>query len=254
MSEIRTTTTIEEINVPPREPLISLNEVITGIGWVAFQGARLAVKGVVGSTVLAYKGGKALAAVASESRRRSVSLSEVSRIVGSSATASDAVVALATTPGLELSPQHARALSAKLQSLVATNDKAGVTAVARELVLARQDRLHGQLLPIVADSCRAIGFAPSMLSAGNGLIQAAREGTRQRLAIEVSKSKDGGVQVHLDADGFEGGACVVTLDALQAELRARGVRCDLRERRRKQSRPAFDQSRIGQPLSVRAAR
>ncbi len=251
MSEIRTTTTIEDIDVPPSEPLISLNEVITAVGWLAYQGTRLAVKGAIAGSVLAYKGGKALAAAASEPQKRSVSLSDVARIVDGSATARDAVIALAATPGIELTQRETRVISGRLQSLVAQNDKSGVVAVARELVLAKQDRLHAQLLPLVAESCRAIGFAPKAQGSRHGLIFAERAGTRQSLAVEVAKAKDGGVQIHLDADGFEGDACIQTLDVLQAELCARGVHCELRDRHGKQRRPAFDYPRIPEVIQQR---
>lgn len=250
MSEIRRTTIIDEIDVPPREPLISLNEVITAVGWVAYHGTRLAVKGAIVGSVLAYRGGKALAAAAKESRKRSSSLSDVADVVNLSASAQNAVARLAEIPGIDLPQRQASAVSARLQSLVARNDKSGVAALARELMLAKQDRLQAQLMPLVAASCRAIGFAPKEQGSRYGSILAEKEGTRQSLAIEVTKAKDGGVEVYLDGDGFEGDACIEALDAFQAALRAHGVHCDLRDRKSKQRRPAFDQRRIGQRLAA----
>ena len=82
------------------------------------------------------------------------------------------LAALAASLGIELRRQQAQCLSPWSRA----DDKAGVVVVARELVLARQDRLHAR----------------------------------------------------------------------------RGVRCDLRERRRKQSRPAFDRRRVGQHLATLA--
>ncbi|HPA16148.1 MAG TPA: hypothetical protein PLU30_00275 [Verrucomicrobiae bacterium] len=252
MSETRNTTTIEEIDVPPSEPLISLGEVISAVGWVTFQATKLAVKGAVVGGVLAYRGGKALAGAIQESRHRA-SLPEIREAIASSATARDAVLALATNSGLDVTQSEASALTARLESLVARNDRAGVQVVARELVVKRQTRMQAQLLPIIAQSCQSVGFTPTVLEPGDGLLVATRPGTRQSLAIEVAKVKDGGVQIHFDANGFTGGACAQTLDALQAELRARGVRCDLRARHRKHSQPAFDHDRIDQRLYVRSA-
>ena len=251
MSEIRKTTTIKEIDVPPREPLISLADVLTTVGWVAFQGTKLAVKGAVAGTVLAYRGGTALASAIQQSRRKAT-FSEVTRIASAAGSAREAVTSLAAMSALEVPQRESRALVSKLETLVARNDKTGVTAVAHDLITARQVRLQAQLIPLVTEACRAIGFAPTGLT-GQGIVAAIRQGTRQSLNINIEKAKDGGVQFHLDADGFEGGACVETLDALQTELRKRGVHCDLQERRRKQSRPVVDRGRIAHRIHTRCA-
>ena len=248
MSQIRKTTTIEEIEVPPREPLISLAEIITAAGWIAFQGTKLAAKAAVAGTVLAYRGGRALADAIQESRKRTT-LRDVTQIVASAGSARDALASLAASPALAVPQRESRALAARLGTLVARNDKSGVEAVARELLTGRQNRLQAQLLGLVAESCRAIGFIPLELNAQHGIVAANREGTRQALNIEVAKAKDGGVQIHFDAEGFADGACVQTLDALHEELRKRGVRYALHESRRKPNRPI----RIGQPMRVRCA-
>ena len=248
MSQIRKTTTIEKIEVPPREPLISLEEVLTAAGWIAFQVTKLAVKTTIVGTKLAYRGGKALASAIQESRRPAT-FSEVTRLVASAGSAREAVTSLAASSALEVPQEKSLALAARLETLVARNDKSGVEAVARELLTGRQNRLQAQLLPIVAESCRAIGFVPTGLDTQYGIIAANREGTRQAVNIEVAKAKDGGVQIHFDAEGFADGACVQTLDALQEELRKRGVRYALHESRRKPNRPI----RIGQPMRVRCA-
>lgn len=236
MSEIRQTATIEKIEVPPREPMISLADVLTSVGWVAFQGTKLVLKGAVAGTVLAYRGGTALANLVQESRRQG-SFSEVTRVTSSAASARDALVSLAATYALEVPVAESRVLEARLERLVAQNDKAGIAAVGHDLVSARQNRLRAQITPLIAEACRAIGFSPTCMTSDQGIVSAGREGTRQSLNIEVSKEKDGGVRVHFDADGFEGGVCVETLDALQAELHKRGVRYELHERRRKPARP-----------------
>ena len=248
MSQTRKTTTIEKIEVPPREPLISLEEVLTAAGWIAFQVTKLAVKTTIVGTKLAYRGGKALASAIQESRRPAT-FSEVTRIVATAGSAREAVTSLAASTALEVPQEKSRVIAAKIEALLARNDKAGVETVARELVADRQNRLQSQLLPLIAESCQAIGFVPSETTARHGIISANRKGTRQALNIEVAKAKDGGVQIHFDAEGFEGGACVETLDGLQEELRKRGVRYNLHEIRRKPNRPV----RIGQPMRNRCA-
>ena len=249
MSEIRQTATIEKIEVPPREPMISLADVLTSVGWVAFQGTKLVVKGAVAGTALAYRGGTALANLVQESRRQG-SLSGVNRVTSSAASARDALAALAATSSLEVPVAESRALVSRLEELVAKNDKAGIAAVGRELVVSRQNRLQAHITPLVVEACRSIGFLPRCLNTDQGIVSACRKGTRQSLNIEVAKDKDGGVRIHFDADGFEGGVCVETLDALQAELHKRGVRYELHERRRKTSRPI----RVGGPAQIRCLR
>lgn len=252
MSEIHRTTTIEEIEVAPREPLISLSEVLAAGGWLAFQSLKLAAATAVVGTKLAVRGGIALTNAIREQRRHAT-FSEVEGIAKNSASAREAVASLAAISTLQVSRKEASALSAKLQTVVAANDRAAVAAVARELVAASQERLQAQLVPLIAESCRAIGFTPLRIATGVGLVAAHRDGTRQCLSIEVAKAKDGGVQLHLDAEGFEGGACIEALDALQSELRSRGVRYELQDRRRKQPRPVVDRARIGHRIHVRCA-
>lgn len=246
MSEIRNTTTIEEIEVPAREPLISLADVLTGVGWVAFQGTKLAVKGAVAGTVLACRGGKAIAGAIQESRRHA-SFSEVSRIAASASSAREAITSLAEASLLEVPQRELSALAAKLETLVVRNDKRGVEAVARQLVAARQIRLQAQLLPIVAEACRAIGFVPDERSLASGVIVARGNGG-QTAVLEVAKCKDGGVRIHSETDGFHGGSCVPLFhEPLGTELRKRGVRSELAERRQKPNRPVS----IGHPQRIR---
>jgi hypothetical protein len=231
MSEIRRTTTIEEIDVPPQEPLVSLADVLTAEFRGTLRCAKSAPTTVVGGT------------------RCHSTFADVSRIAASAGSAREAVTLLAAESALEVPQRHSHALVTKIEALVARNDKAGVAAVAHELVAARQNRLQAQLIPLVVESCRAIGFVPTGFSTASGLISANRHGTRQCMNIDVAKTKDGGIQIHLDAEGFEGAACVETLNSFQAELHKRGVHCDLQERRRKPSRPV----RIGQAARIRLA-
>ncbi len=252
MSEIRRTTTIEEIEAPSREPLISLSEVLAAGGWLAVQGMRLAATTAVVTTKLAVRGGIAVSDAIREHRRHAT-FSDVDGIAQGSTSAREAVTSLAAFSSLQIPSREASVLNAKLQALVANNDRQGIANLAKGLLVARQDRLQAQLVPLVAEACRSIGFTPTGIAPTGSLVAAYRDGTRQSLSIDVAKAKDGGIQLHLDADGFEGGACVVALDALQAELRKRGVHCDLQERNRKQSRPAFDGNRLGHRIYARSA-
>jgi hypothetical protein len=253
MSEVRETTTIEEIDAPASEPLISLTQVLAAVGWLAYQGTRVAVKGAIAGSVLAYKGGRAIAAAVKEQRKQAC-MSEIARAVGSSRIAQEAVAKLSLMSGLEISQNEAPLFTARLQTLVANNDKRGIGTMARELVIARQTRIQSQLLPIVVESCRAIGFEPQPLDVRHGIIVAKGKG-RQTITIEIARAKDGDVRLHFDSDGFEGGACAyAALDPLQDQLRARGVRFELTKRARKHQRPVFDRSRMNQPRHIRLSR
>lgn len=181
-------------------------------------------------------------------RVRQLSISEIQQIVASASSAGNAIAALGE--GLEVPRLEASRLALGFNKLALLNDKAGVEALAETLIAERQNRMVKQMLPIVAQSCQAIGFTPANMPSALSLIAAHRDGTRQKLAIEVAKTKDGGVQIHFDAQGFTGGACVQTLDALDKELRARGIHCNLQERSSKQSRPVIDGTRIGQRLRI----
>ena len=91
--------------------------------------------------------------------------------------------------GLEIPRVEASRLALSFNKLALHNDKSGVGALAETLIAERQNRLVEQMLPIVAQSCQAIGFTPANMPSPLGLIAAQREGTRQQLAIEVAKTK-----------------------------------------------------------------
>ena len=116
------------------------------------------VKGAVTGGVLAYRGGTALANTIQESRRHA-GFQDVAQATSSASSAHDALTSLATTATLEVPLSKSRTLAARLQELVTKNDKAGIAAVGHELVAARQNRLQAQIVPIIAESCRAIGFS-----------------------------------------------------------------------------------------------
>ena len=248
MSEIRITTTINEIHAAPLVPLMSLSEAISSNETEIVRGMTSLNHSASVAGLSSGQEKITMPVGINGMRVRQLSISDIHQILASASSARNAIAALGE--GLEVPRVEASRLALGFNKLALHNDKAGVGALAETLIAERQNRLVKQILPIVAQSCQAIGFTPANMSAPLGLIAAQREGTRQQLAIEVAKTKEGGVQIHFDAQGFTGGACVQTLDALEKELRARGVHCNLQDRCSKQSRPVIDRTRIGQRLRI----
>lgn len=250
MSEILETTTIEDVEAPPPEPLISLTDLLAGVGWLAYQGTKLAVGATVAGAVLAYKGASATASAINEIRRNRLSCQETDSLVADAPDARAAMARLVSASHLDLPEREAELWKAKAERLVAANDKVGVASLARELVMARQDRLQTSLLSLAADSCREIGFTEVALMPANGILVAKNGSGKQRIQIEVAKAKEGEIRLHFDADGFHAGTCVATLDRLMERLRARGVRFGVDGRRRKRQRPVSDGLRIRNAIHV----
>ncbi len=246
MSEIRETTTIDEVEVAPSAPLISLGELLAGIGFLAYHGTRLAVKGTCLAGSLAYKGGRALASEIASARAGRLAVSGIAPLVSSSDNAREALRALATTNGFEIPKAESERLKARIESLVSTNDKLGITSLATELIRSRQERLKTSLLTLTAEACGEIGFSGQALRVEHGVLVAKSADGRRTITVAVDKTKEGDVKLHFDADGFHGGACIEALDALQTRLAAKGVHFRLETRKRKDGRPAFDGRRIPQ--------
>jgi hypothetical protein len=241
MSETLTTTTIEDINVQRREPAISLADVLSAVGTLAYQGTRLTVKGAVIGTRLAAAG---IRAGASAVKARRLKSREIDSVVHSAASAQDALIRLSATPGFELPAESAGVMKARLTKLAANNDKAGVLTLAHEIQASSQESLRATVMELATNACRKIGFEAVSLHPQHGLLTARSGVGPGSLSIEVAKSSDGGVQLHVDADGFHGGSCVVKVDALLAELTAQGVQFSLSKRSRNDQSPAFDGNRI----------
>ena len=251
MSEIRETTTIDDVQVAPSEPLISLGELLAGIGFLAYHGTRLAVKGACLAGSLAYKGGRVLASEITSARARRIAVSELAPLVSSSDNAREALHALATSDGFEIPKAESEKFKARIESLVSANDKLGITALATELTRSRQERLKMSLIKLTAEACGEIGFSGQTLRVDHGVVVAKSADGRRTITVTVDKAKDGDVKLHFDADGFHGGACIEALDALQARLATKGVRFRLESRMRKDGRPAFDGRRIPQATQAR---
>jgi hypothetical protein len=237
MSETLTTTTIDRIEAPQREPSISLADVLAGIGMLAFHGTRLAVKGTILGTRLAYKGIKAGADVVKAHRLRN---DEIERLAMSSASAGEALKNLASTSGFEVLAQNAGVLRSRIQTLVANNDRLGVASLARELRSVSQQRLQANLKQLTSEACRKIGFEAVTLRAHSGILTARSNQAPGRLDIQFVNDDQGGVKLHIDAEGFHGGACVARIDALLDHLSQAGVRFGVVHRQRNDRSPAFD--------------
>lgn len=247
MSEIRKTNTVKEVDAPASEPLISLADLLAGVGWLAFQGTKLAVKATVG----AYKGVRAVSKSVREARQAGLSLGEIATLISEAQDVRQAVVDLATHAGLKIPKAQADQWKAQVEKLVASNDRTGTLTLAKELITAHQDRLQTTVLTLAADTCQEIGFKAVIVRVGNGLLIAKSEDGKRTLAIEAEKAREGGIRLHFDADGFHGGTCAQALDALERGLRARGVRFDVQDRRRKDRRPAYDGRKLPQVIHAR---
>jgi hypothetical protein len=253
MSEIRETTTIDDLEVAPSEPLISLGELLAGVGFLAYQTTRLAVKGAWFTGKLAYQGGRALANEIATARANRLAVSQIAPLVNSAGNTRQALNALAAADGFEIPKLEAEKLKTRIESLVAANDKQGITALATELTRSRQERLRTSLLKLTAEACGEIGFSAQALRAEHGVLVAKSADGRRKITVAVDKTKEGDVKLHFDADGFHGGACIEALDALQARLTAKGVRFRLESRKRKDGRPAFDGRRLPLPTQAHIA-
>jgi hypothetical protein len=244
MSEIRRTEPVEAFEAPSSEPLISLSDVLAGVGWLAYHGARLTVEGAK----LAYQGGSALAKSIRESRDRALTLPEIDAIVESAPSNREAIERLAGTRALDL-PKSTVARWQSEFSVLDPSDKEGLRSAMHRLVGERQTRLQSEISTLAAESCRELGFQASTLRPEHGVL-VARKG-RETLTVVTERRKDGGIALHFDADGFHGDACVKTLNALHRKLEERGVRFHVSSRRRKDEHRAIDAGRLGSGQRLR---
>ena len=186
-------------------------------------------------------------------REHQLHMQEIESTVQSAKSARDAVESLAATPGFEMPVAAAEPFKAKLEALVARNDKVGVATLAKQLRRDSQDRLQTNLMTLTAESCKEIGFESVTLRPEQGILTARSATKGGIITVEVAKGKDGDVKLHLDADRFHGSACVESLDALQSKLATKGVRFRIESHRRKDRSPAFDGRRIANVISNRTA-
>jgi hypothetical protein len=240
MSEIRKTTTIQQVEAPPPEPMISLAEVLAGIGWLAINGTILACKG----SVLAYKGIRAASQSIREARETCAVAGEIAQPVRDFGAVQETIVNLAADQRLEIPRRQAEQLRLRLEKLAASNNKTGALALASELLASRQDRLQQTVLKLTAESCREIGLTNVNISSATGLVIAKSADGQRTFTVDVEKTRDGGVRMHRDSDGFHGGTCAPVHDAFDQAMRSKGVRFNTQERRRKHPRGAYDGGRL----------
>jgi hypothetical protein len=250
MSEYRRSEPVEAVEVPPSEPLISMADILKGIGWLAYHGTSFVAKCAVEGSILAYKGARAVTKAIQESR--AMSLSEANTVVQQSENAQEAIRHLAALPGFEIPQAHAQQWKTRVEALAATNDKLGVETLARDIIRARQDRMQATLLTLAADSCREIGFNAVPLKGSHGILIAKASDGRRTIKVEVDKTKEGDVELQFDAEHFHGGACIEALNALHKSMEARGVRFRVASRQRKDRQPVFDGRRIAQVVRARS--
>jgi hypothetical protein len=250
MSEIRKTTTIRRVEAPPPEPIITLADILAGVGWLAVNGAILAAK----TGVLAYKGIRAASSSICDNQRTHLTYDDAAKLIRHAQDVRQAITALAEHPNLEIPKARAQLFKTRLEKLAATNDKAGTLTLATELLTTRQDRLHVTLMKLAAETCREIGFSNVRSLRGNGLVIAKSTDGRRTFRVDVEKTRDGGIQINRDSDGFHGGSCAPVHDAFDRVMRARGVRYDSDDRRRKHDRPVAHRGRVPQLIHVRRAK
>lgn len=227
MSEIRQTSTLEEIELP-EAPVVSFGALVADL--LRTQKSTVCSAGMATHSVerRAVAGGSASLGVRGK-------ISAVS--------AREALVSMSACKSLEVPVAKRAAVTAHMATLIARNDNAGVARLGQQLVSDRQERITRALTPKVMKACQAIGFSPKALS-NSSIIEARGQGTGQRISIEVAKTKAGGVSLHFDALGFHGDGCVQALDKLEKELQSQGVRYRIENRSRKRERPVYDQRRL----------
>ena len=250
MSETIRTKHVEIDDAPSRENRVSLAELLVGVGWLAYQVTRLAVKGTIAGV---KQTAKAVQVMRENSQApQPLTLSGASRIVSDAPDAAPALRELAAHPGLAIPVSQAPEWRRRLNQLSPASNKVEIATFAREIIQARQEYLQSTALQIAARACTGIGFTPRTVRGTPGLLTATSGDGGRKITIEVAKGNDGDMRMYFDTHGFRGGECTRMLDTLQEELRARGVRFRIDCRRRKDRSPAIDVTRI--PSRQRMAR
>lgn len=240
MSETIETRTIRRVSAPPREPLISFNEILSGIGSLALGAAVLAGKAARVTAKVAFKGAVAAAqfttAMLEEHRKHQLqgcSLKAVENAVHTQAGAAEALAELTRHENFRVALTQMQPLRQRIEAILAADDKPAVLMLARELVRTQQAMIRASLAEITAESLRAMGFTPLKIDSVKGLVSGRKAGTRQQLSLEIRDDQDGGVKAFFDADGFHGHACHESLETLQREMTSRGADFEVVTRRTK---------------------
>ncbi len=123
-------------------------------------------------------------------REHQLHMQEIESTVHSAKSARDAV-RHGRHPGFEMPVASAEPFKAKLEALVAKNDKAGVVTLAKQLRRDSQDRLQSNLMTLTAESCKEIGFETVTLRPEQGILTARSATKGGIITVEVAKGKDG---------------------------------------------------------------
>jgi len=250
MSEIIQTEQVDIEESTQNQDSVTLADILSGIGWIGIQSSRLAYKGGLAGIKLATHAAQA----AKNSYHTPLTYSEAHKITEQAPNASDAIRSLSNYPGFHFSQTEAEPLKLHLQRLVQEKDIKGVHALSQSLIHRRQTKTQTSVLEAASESLCQIGFSPHVLKSGDGLISGKSRCGHKKITLAVEKSRDGGLRMHLDADGFNGVGCTETLNNLQAEMRKRGVRFLVNSRTRKDRSPAIDARRLPQNVKTRRAR
>jgi hypothetical protein len=229
MSMIRTTTTVDTVEIPTQAPQPTLAELLADIGVLKHQ-----QHATLPCPAEKIKGGPPL------------SLAEANAVVHEAASTREALATLAADPTLTIPLPETTFSRARLERLAATDDKAGAVHLAKTLIRGRQERIQSSVLQLASEACQELGFTAKCIAGEDGIVLARSQDGKRTVSIEAAKTATGGVRLHFDADGFHGGSCAHALNALEERLRAKGVRFAVQSQRHKDRRPAFDGRRLAQ--------
>jgi len=239
MSEIRTTTTVELTSQPRREPFTCLAELLVGGSTLAVQASQTVSRSIAQNARLA--------------RGHSLTFPELNMIVSEAPTAQETLLQMSQRGHVAFPAAEAPAVSARLEGMVARNDKSGVEREISSAISARQNRDFAALVPMVLAACKAVGYQPERIDAKRGFIDVRGQGTEYG-RIEVAKLKTGEVKLHFDTDGFEKDECTTKLvEPVIQHMRAAGAEFATQHQQPKR-RNVYDQRRMRLPATCRVKR
>jgi hypothetical protein len=243
MSETRSTTSIRLENTSRREPSVCLLEVANAAISVCSEATR-AVADLAAHQV------RQAVTTAHLANREALRLSTVNATATNAANAAAALGNIVTAGDLKLPASRAGQVFEALRYALETNDKNAVRQEVFKLVSEEQARNQAVLIPMVAAACQAVGFPPVRIQAASGRIEVCGAGSG-RATLDVLKDNDGGVRLHIDANGFQNQECVTKLiEPVLNHLRQQGAKFDT-ARRKPKPRGAYDATRMPKRLHVR---
>jgi hypothetical protein len=240
MSGVKCTPTVRSVAVPaPQQqpPLITIGEILTGLGTVAIGGSLLVGKGLVGSAKLLAKGVAAAGRHLHEEHNRrlaSLNVRELSSRLTQAEDTPAVLQALAAMPDLRITAAEYPPIQARMQLLAANHDHRQLALLGQELLENHQAQLRACLRTLAAESFHVIGFQVEPLQHTPDILVAKMPGTTQSITVDIARDANGEVNISLDVEGFHGGACEATTRKWLAEMKRRGAEFDRGEIRRRQ--------------------